>query len=126
MNGGRSFRIVEWAGVGARLVQRLAAFGHISALDLSGLARITSLLVLPFVHEDLAIVLGGYIVGNNLLPVGLVAVSIYSGMVASDFALYGIGAASRHPPRMSRFAVDDRMQLEDYIARFAAAAILIL
>jgi membrane protein DedA with SNARE-associated domain len=92
------------------LLQTLAAFGHISALDLSGLARITSLLVLPFAHEDLAIILGGYIVVNDLLPVGLVAVSIYGGMVASDFALYGIGAAARHLPWLSRFAVDERVR----------------
>jgi membrane protein DedA with SNARE-associated domain len=100
----------EGAKVGDRLIQTLAAFGHISALDLSGLARITSLLVLPFAHEDLAIILGGYIVVNDLLPVSLVAVSIYCGMVGSDFALYGIGAAARHLPWLSRFAVDERVR----------------
>jgi membrane protein DedA with SNARE-associated domain len=96
--------------VGDRLVQTLAAFGHLSTLDLSGFVRITSLLVLPFAHEDLAIVLGGYIVVNDLMPVGLVAASIYGGMVASDFALYGIGAAARHIPWLRRYAVDDRVR----------------
>jgi len=109
MKGDRSFRNGDRTNVGDRLFQTLAAFGHISALDLSGLARITSLLILPFAHEDLAIVLGGYIVVNDLMPVGLVAVSIYSGMVASDFALYGIGAAARYVPWLSRFAVDERV-----------------
>ena len=71
--------------------------------------RITSLLVLPFAHEDLAIILGGYIVVNDLMPVGLVAVSIYCGMVGSDFALYGIGAAARRLPWLRRFAVDERV-----------------
>ena len=66
--------------------------------------------MLPFAHEDLAIILGGYIVVNDLMPVGLVAVSIYGGMVASDFALYGIGAAARQLPWLSRFAVDDRVR----------------
>ena len=37
------------------------------------LRRITSLLVLPFAHEDLAIILGGYIIVNDLMPVSLVA-----------------------------------------------------
>lgn len=78
-------------------------------VDLSGFAKITSLLVLPFAHEDLAILLGGYIVTNHLMPVSLVAVSLYGGMVASDFALYGIGAAARHLPWLSRYAVDDRV-----------------
>jgi membrane protein DedA with SNARE-associated domain len=110
MKGGRFFRIDERARVGDRLIQTLAVFGHISALDLSGLARITSLLVLPFAHEDLAIILGGYIVVNDLLPVSLVAVSIYFGMVGSDFALYGIGAAARHLPWLRRFAVDERVR----------------
>lgn len=71
--------------------------------------RITSLLVLPFAHEDLAIILGGYIVVNDLMPVGLVAVSVYCGMVGSDFALYGICAAARRLPWLSRFAVDERV-----------------
>ncbi len=68
------------------------------------------MLVLPFAHEDLAIIFGGYIVVNDLMPVGLVAASIYGGMVASDFALYGIGAAARRVPWLSRFAVDERVR----------------
>jgi membrane protein DedA with SNARE-associated domain len=87
----------------------MAVFSHIAALDMSGLAKVTSLLVLPFAHEDLAIILGGYIIVNDLMPVSLVALSIYGGMVASDFALYGIGAAARHVPWLSRYAVDDRV-----------------
>jgi membrane protein DedA with SNARE-associated domain len=109
MEGCRSFRNDEKTSVGDSLIQTLAAFGHISTLDLSGLVRITSLLVLPFAHEDLAIILGGYIIVNDLMPVGLVAVSIYCGMVGSDFALYGIGAAARRLPWLSRFAVDERV-----------------
>lgn len=66
--------------------------------------------MLPFAHEDLAIILGGYIIVNDLMPVSLVALSIYGGMVASDFALYGIGAAARHVPWLSRYAVDDRVR----------------
>jgi membrane protein DedA with SNARE-associated domain len=92
------------------LFQGLAAFGHLAGLDLSGLARVTSLLVLPFAHEDLAFVFGGYIIVNKLMPAGLVALSIYGGMVASDFALYGLGAAARHLPWLQRYAVDDRVR----------------
>jgi membrane protein DedA with SNARE-associated domain len=89
------------------LFQSVTVLGHV--LDLSGFAKVTSLLVLPFAHEDLAIILGGYIVVNKLMPVSLVALSIYGGMVASDFALYGIGAAARYLPWLSRYAVDDRV-----------------
>ncbi len=76
---------------------------------MSGLAKVTSLLVLPFAHEDLAIILGGYIIVNDPMPVSLVAISIYDGIVASDFALYGISAAARHIPWLSRYAVDERV-----------------
>jgi membrane protein DedA with SNARE-associated domain len=76
---------------------------------LSDLGGLFSLLMLPFAHEDLAIVFGAYAVVNKWLPVSLVALSIYGGMVASDFALYGIGAGARHLPWLSRYAVDDRV-----------------
>lgn len=78
-------------------------------LDLSGFAKVTSLLVLPFAHEDLAIVLGGYIIVNNIMPAALVALSIYGGIVASDFALYGLGAAARYVPWLNRYAIDARV-----------------
>lgn len=78
-------------------------------LDLSGFAKVTSLLVLPFAHEDLAIVIGGYIIMNNIMPAAVVALSIYGGIVASDFALYGLGAAARYVPWLNRFAIDARV-----------------
>ncbi len=78
--------------------------------DYSWLAQFFSLVALPFAHEDLAIVLGAYVVVNKIMPAGLVALSIYGGMVASDFALYGIGAGARRLPWLSRLAVDDRVR----------------
>lgn len=90
----------------------------IAGLDLPALGKAASLLVLPFAHEDLAIVVGAYIVVNDLLPVGLVAAAIYGGMVASDFALYGIGFGARHLPWLSRYAVDARVRrFSDLIRR---------
>jgi hypothetical protein len=44
------------------------------------------------------------------MPVGLVALCIYGGMVASDFVLYGIGAGARRLPWLARLAVDDRVR----------------
>ncbi len=79
-------------------------------IDLSWAAKFASLLVLPFAHEDLAIIAGAYIVVNNLMPTSLVALSIYGGIVASDFALYGIGAGARRLPWLHRFAIDDRIR----------------
>lgn len=73
------------------------------------LTKITSLLVLPFAHEDLAIILGGYLIVNDLMPTTIVVLSLYGGIVASDFALYGIGAGARYVPWLSRYAVDSRV-----------------
>src|ERR1700681_2874235 len=83
---------------------------HLAGLDLASLMRLVSLIALPFAHEDLAIVLGAYIVVNDLMPTGLVIASIYGGMVVSDFALYGIGAGARRLPWLQRHAVDDRVR----------------
>jgi membrane protein DedA with SNARE-associated domain len=88
----------------------LTALLHFSEHDFSWLAQFFSLWVLPFAHEDLAIILGAYIVVNNIMPAGLVVLCIYGGMVASDFVLYGIGAGARHVPWLTRLAVDDRVR----------------
>jgi membrane protein DedA with SNARE-associated domain len=83
-------------------------FGFMN-FDFAWLAKFLTLLFLPFAHEDLAIVLGGYIVVNQIMPLGMVVAAIYVGMVVSDFALYGIGAGARRMPWLSRLAVDDRV-----------------
>jgi membrane protein DedA with SNARE-associated domain len=88
----------------------LIALLHLSEHDVSWLAQFFSLWVLPLAHEDLAIILGAYIVVNNIMPAGLVVLCIYGGMVASDFVLYGIGAGARHVPWLTRLAVDDRVR----------------
>jgi len=90
-------------------VTQLLSLVQIDSIDYSWLAKFVSLIVLPFADEDFAIILGGYIVVNRLMPVGLVALTIYVGMVASDFALYGVGAAARHSPWLKRLAVNDRV-----------------
>jgi membrane protein DedA with SNARE-associated domain len=82
---------------------------HLFEHDHSWLAQFFSLLVLPFANEDLAIILGAYIVVNKIMPAALVALCIYGGMVASDFLLYGIGAGARRLPWLTRLAVNDRV-----------------
>ena len=88
----------------------MSLLGQIASVDLSEFAKVTSLLMLPFAHEDLAIILGGYIILNDLMPAAAVALSIYGGIVASDLALYGLGFAARRLPWLSRYAVDDRVR----------------
>jgi len=91
------------------LGQLLAAFDLSDGFGLSDLGALASLLMLPFAHEDLAIVFGAYAIVNKWFPASLVALCIYGGMVASDFALYGIGAGARRLPWLNRYAVDDRV-----------------
>lgn len=86
------------------------AFSDFATADFSWVAKIASLLVLPFAHEDLAIIFGGYFIVNHLMPVSLVAACIYGGMVVSDFALYGIGVGARRLPWLSRYAINHRVR----------------
>ena len=88
----------------------LRALQHFFEHDYSWLAQFFSLLVLPFAHEDLAIILGAYIVVHDIMPAALVVLCIYGGMVASDFVLYGIGAGARRLPWLTRLAVNDRVR----------------
>jgi membrane protein DedA with SNARE-associated domain len=73
-------------------------------------AQLFALLVLPFAHEDIAILFGAYLIVNEIMPAGLVALCIYGGMVASDFVLYAIGAGARHLPWLRRLAVNERVR----------------
>jgi membrane protein DedA with SNARE-associated domain len=90
-------------------VNQLLPLIQIGDFDYAWFANFISLIVLPFADEDLAIILGGYIVVNRLMPVGLVAIVIYVGMVASDFVFYGIGVAARRVSWFGKFAVNDRV-----------------
>lgn len=79
-------------------------------LDVAWLAKLGSLFVLPFAHEDFAILAGAYLVVNELMPATLVALAIYAGIVVSDLALYGVGVGARRLPWLGRYAVDARVE----------------
>jgi membrane protein DedA with SNARE-associated domain len=64
-------------------------------------AEAITLIVLPFAHEDIAIILGGYAIVKGSLPTFLVFGSLYTGIVASDITLYGIGLGARYVPRLN-------------------------
>jgi len=86
------------------------AAAQVTGLDFASIVQLLSLIALPFAYEDLAIVLGAYIVVNGQMPAALVVAGLYSGIVVSDFALYGIGAGARRLPWLQRHAVDDRVR----------------
>jgi membrane protein DedA with SNARE-associated domain len=89
---------------------RLLELFYVADVDYSWVAKFLSLLLLPAAHEDVAIILGGYLVVNQLMPVGIVVVTIYAGMVASDLGLYAIGIGARKLPWLSRLAVNDGVE----------------
>src|SRR5215467_13751308 len=86
------------------------AVAQVTGLDFASIVQLLSLIALPFAYEDLAIVLGAYIVVNGQMPAALVVAGLYSGIVVSDFALYGIGAGARRLPWLQKHAVDDRVR----------------
>src|SRR5258707_12675055 len=94
---------IYWGGsirliLGAALSDGLIALLHFSDHDYSWLAQFFSLLVLPVAHEDLAIILGGYIVVDKIMPIGPGLLCIYAGIVARGLALCGSGAGARRLP----------------------------
>jgi len=81
-----------------------------AGLDPVALERPACRGVLPIAHEDLAIVLGAYLMANHLVPVGETIATIAGAILASDLALYGIGAGARVLPWLQRRAVDQRVR----------------
>jgi membrane protein DedA with SNARE-associated domain len=92
------------------VTETLAAIAGIEDRPETSLLQMISLWVLPFAHEDLAIILGAYYFISGLMPAVIVAASIYGGMVASDFLLYGVGVCARYIPWLGRFAVSERVR----------------
>jgi membrane protein DedA with SNARE-associated domain len=82
----------------------------VAQFDFSWVVKILSLFTLPMADEDFAIILGGYFVVNELMPIGLVTLTIYVGMVVSDVALYGLGAAARRVAWLDRWAVNESVR----------------
>jgi membrane protein DedA with SNARE-associated domain len=72
--------------------------------------RRSSFVILPFAHEDIAIVIGAYFAANHLLAGGLVIAAVAGTILASDFALYAIGAAARRLPWLARRVIDGRVR----------------
>jgi len=67
------------------------------------------LVLVPFVHEDVAIFAAGLMNVEYGLPVELALCGLYAGMVASDLALYGIGAAARRNAWVQRRVLTSRI-----------------
>ena len=51
-----------------------------------------------YLQEDVAIVTGGLLVVKNQLPLLLVVISLFGGVITGDLVIYGMGAAARKIP----------------------------
>lgn len=87
-----------------------ASFAEATSVAAPGLGRIATLFALPFWHEDGAIVWGGYLITHGLASPAIVVAALYGGMLASDLAIFGLGAGARRAPwlgqRFERYGLD--------------------
>ena len=84
-------------------LQRLLEAGH------SAFFECLALFLLPFAHEDVAILGGSLLVVEHQLPVTLALLSLYGGIVTSDFALYGLGALMRQSQLVRRMLLSPKI-----------------
>jgi membrane protein DedA with SNARE-associated domain len=86
------------------------------------------LFLVSLIHEETAMVGGGYLVTERGLPAEVVALVLIAGLIAGDWGIYGFGAAAQRVPglkrwlrsdiaRRSRARVDDHLFLVIAIAR---------
>ena len=71
---------------------------HFTSAGYPWIAECLGLFLIPFAHEDIAIFAGSLVIVEHRLPASLALISIYAGMVGSDFLLYGLGALARRSP----------------------------
>jgi membrane protein DedA with SNARE-associated domain len=97
----------------------------LSAAD-SWSAECAALFFVPFLHEDVAIIGGALLIAAHRLPTGLVLISLYAGMVVSDFLLYGLGAAARRNRLARRLLISPRVRgLGDWLSRHMTPLVLV-
>jgi membrane protein DedA with SNARE-associated domain len=77
----------------------------------SGPAIAAALFLIPFIHEDIAIVAAALLIAQQRLSMQLAFPSLYCGMVARDLFLYSLGVAARRNATARRFLIRPRVQL---------------
>jgi membrane protein DedA with SNARE-associated domain len=64
-----------------------------------------------FLQEDLAIVTGGLLVVKNELPLMLVAISLFTGILSGDLIIYSMGKAARTIPWIRKRFINRRVEI---------------
>jgi membrane protein DedA with SNARE-associated domain len=73
-------------------------------------AKCTGIFLETFLQEDIAIVTGGLLVVKKELPLLLVIISLFSGILTGDIIIYGIGFTARKIPWIHRKLVNSRVE----------------
>jgi membrane protein DedA with SNARE-associated domain len=68
------------------------------------------LFLVPFLHEDIAIIAAALLVAQHRLSYQLAFACIFLGMVARDLLLYGLGTLARHNALARRYLIRPRVQ----------------
>ena len=76
-----------------------------SALVIAG-----TLFLIPFIHEDIAIIAAALLVAQHRLSIDLAFASVFLGMVGRDLLLYGLGTLARHNALARRYLIRPRVQ----------------
>lgn len=70
-----------------------------------------ALFLVPFLHEDMAIVAAALLVAEHRLVLSVAAMSLCLGMISRDFLLYGLGWAARRSGLARRALIGPRVEL---------------
>jgi membrane protein DedA with SNARE-associated domain len=73
-------------------------------------AQCVALFFGTYLQEDVAIVAGGLLVVKNQLPLILVALTLFGGVISGDMLIYGMGAAARKIPWFYKKLVNPRVE----------------
>jgi membrane protein DedA with SNARE-associated domain len=76
----------------------------------SSAAQAGALYLIPFLHEDMAIVAAALLIAQHQLLLGLAAVSLCAGMISRDIILYGLGVAARRSGPARRLLIGPRVE----------------
>jgi membrane protein DedA with SNARE-associated domain len=68
------------------------------------------LFLVPFLHEDIAIIAAALLVAQHRLSFQFAFACIFLGMVARDLLLYGLGTLARHNALARRYLIRPRVQ----------------
>ncbi len=81
----------------------------------SSVAQAAGLYLIPFLHEDMAIVAAALLVAQHQL-LGVAAISLCLGMISRDVILYGLGAAAWRSGFARRLLIGPRVErLADWL-----------